>query len=642
MKNTIWSQIESDDKAAANLASGMGISPVLANLLVQRNVKTKSEAIKFLNPSIKNICNPFKLKDMAKAVSRIEKAISNDEKIFIYGDYDVDGITSSATLVNGLRKIGANVDYFIPSRDEGYGLNSDAIEKISTKSKLIITVDCGISSFDEIECAKELGVDIIVTDHHEIKDIPKAFAVINPKREDNAYKFKNLAGVGTAFMLLYAIYKSLNQDLDFLFSLLDLVAIGTISDVVPLISENRIFVKHGLNIIKRSQNVGIQTINDNLFPEKEITSMDVGFKIAPLFNAAGRLEHAGQVVEFLTTKDRSRAQKIFDYLVQLNLKRKEIGKDMLENADKKASDQDSVIIVYSTEFHQGLVGIIAARLVDKYNVPAIVLKVKEDGTATGSARSIEGFNIVSAFQKCEDILIKFGGHSKAAGLTIDSTKLPEFAGRIKEIFSNEVKDNKKEIKISSSLQDFSVSIDLCQSVNRLRPFGYGNPEPLFLLEDVSLVNVKKIGKNGDHLMFDLIGRNRIKNAVWFKNSELIHKIETGKKYDIVFKIEENFFNGRISPKVYAEDIKENRRKKCSIKYYRDLHGVKLPLNASFTSTFPIREGTEIKDSESYFFFEGIRVNLNDELQHLLRELQQNYFFKFKLKVTKSEQRDEYY
>lgn len=639
VENTKWIDSVIDESIAVKLAESCSIDYELAKLLVQRDITNEIEATKFLYPKVEHICNPFKLKDMEKAVYRLEKAIKDREKIMIYGDYDVDGITSTSLLMNGLTKLGANVSYYIPSRDAGYGVSCEALEKISEKAKVVVTVDCGITSNNEIEYAKTLGMDVIVTDHHEIQEIPNAYAVINPKRTENVYKFQGLAGVGTAFMLLLALYKAKDFDLNEAYSLLDLVAIGTVSDVVPLISENRIFVKYGLEIIKNSNNIGLQVINERLLKDKAVTSMDIGFKIAPLFNAAGRLENADKVVEFLTTKNRDRANEIFEHLDKLNKERRELGKTMLEDAIDKVDNDNKLNVIASKDFHHGLVGIIAARLVDKHNVPAIVLKIKDDNTATGSARSIEGFNLVEGFKKCEDILLKFGGHSKAAGLTIDVSKIDEFRDRIQKIFEEEIKDSSKKIKISSRIHDFAISLEFYQNVEKLKPFGYGNPEPIFVLEDISIVNARKIGKDENHLMFDLLGRKKIRNAVWFKKAEHLDKIDPRKRYDLAFRIEENFFNGKSSPKVYVEDMKKNENKKCAVKYYRDLHKISLPIKSSILSEYPIPLNLEIDDNNSQFFIENSRIQLNEELQNLLKELQNNYFYKFKLKTLSSKKRE---
>ena len=501
MKDKIWTKREAEASIVSDIQKSCNISEFLARMLVKRGITNFSEAEKFLNPELSLISSPFTLKDMEKAVQRIERA-KGKETICIYGDYDVDGMTSTSLLLIGLRQLGFTVTHYIPKREEGYGVNCDALTKIREFATLAITVDCGINAEKEALHAKGIGLDLIITDHHEINTtLPEAYAIINPKRVENVYKFQSLAGVGTAFMLLYALFLSMNGNLDDLFSLLDIVSIGTISDVVPLVSENRIFVKHGSKYIQNSSNIGLQIIKKNLFANKDISAIDIGFKIAPLLNAAGRLESPETVIELLTTLDKERASQLFDKLAKLNRTRQEMGRDMFELVEQNVDSSKNIIICHSKEFHQGLIGIIAAKLCDKYSLPSIVLKEKEDGTASGSARATKNVNLVNMLSQCSDLLIKFGGHAKAAGLSVKLEDIPALKERLEEICTRELteEDKLKVVEIEEELKDFQISLEADKDIQKLRPFGYGNPEPIFFIKDVSISGVRKIGKD-KHLM----------------------------------------------------------------------------------------------------------------------------------------------
>ncbi|MDO4690808.1 MAG: single-stranded-DNA-specific exonuclease RecJ, partial [Fusobacterium sp.] len=384
--------------------------------------------------------NPFELKDMELAVKRIFVAIDKKEKIYIYGDYDVDGITSVSILYLALSELGANVDYYIPLRDDGYGLNKEAIKFLKDDSTdLVISVDCGINSIEEIKFANELNLDFIITDHHEITaNMPKALAIINPKREENEYNFKYLAGVGTAFMLVYALFSKKNN-LKAIDKYLDIVAIGTIADIVPLVSENRKFVKKGLRALNQTKWIGLKQLLRKIFPDdyeyRTYSAYDVGYIIAPIFNAAGRLEDAKNAVKLFLEEDSFQCLKIIEELLQNNYDRKEIQNKIFEKSinevEKQKLYEKNLILVASKTFHHGVIGIVASKILDKYYKPTIIMEIKEDeGIATASCRSIEGLNIVDCLNSVSDILIKYGGHSGAAGFTISMDKIAELYERL--------------------------------------------------------------------------------------------------------------------------------------------------------------------------------------------------------------------
>ena len=413
--------------------------------------------------------NPFDLKDIDIAVKRIFEAIENNEKIYIYGDYDVDGITSVSLLYLALSELGGNIHYYIPLRDEGYGLNKDAIQSLKEEeANLVISVDCGINSIEEINLANELGLDFIITDHHEIiDDLPKAFAVINPKREENIYSYKYLAGVGTAFMLVYALYSKLDR-LNDLEKFLDIVAIGTVADIVPLTSDNRKFVKRGLKLLNNTKWIGIKQLLRKVFPEdwdtREYCSYDVGYLIAPIFNAAGRLEDAKQAVSLFIEEDGFECLSIIEQLLENNNERKNIQKKILEASiaeiEKKQLYNKNLILVANKSFHHGVIGIVASKILDKYYKPSIIMEIKEsEGVATASCRSIDGINIVECLNSVSDILVKYGGHSGAAGFTIKIENIEEFYQRVdKYIGENFPKELfVKTIKIENILAPYKVN-----------------------------------------------------------------------------------------------------------------------------------------------------------------------------------------
>lgn len=638
----VWIENRVDNEKIDKLSKECGLNRILSKLLIARGIESKIEVDKFLNPSIKNICNPFKLKDVDKAIARLEKAKEKNKVIYIYGDYDCDGVTSTSTLMLGLKRLGFNVKYYIPSRDEGYGLNKNAIYEISKSSKVIVTVDCGITSFEEIEYAKSLGVDVIVTDHHEIKgDIPKAYAVINPKREDNIYKFKNLAGVGTAFMLLYGIYIVEHANMDYLFDLLEIVAIGTLADMVPLVSENRIFVKSGLERLNKSNRLPIRIIKEKLFPNREIKAIDISFRIAPLFNAAGRIADASSVVEFLISKDAFKAEEMFEHLFSLNRDRQNLGKDILIEAESLVDKEAAIIVVASRSFHQGLIGIIASKLVDKYKVPAVVLKIREDNTAVGSARSYGNLNLVETLTECKDLFVKFGGHAKAAGLTIEIEKIGLFKKKIDEIVRRSMKEKVEIIEIAHNLQDFDISVEFCKVIDKLKPFGEGNPEPIFMLQDIQFKGPRTIGKDSTHLMMDIQGRELIRGAVWFSGAKNIKIIDLGKRYDIAFKMSENYYNSIISPKIYLEDVRVSENKKCIVGYYRDLSEQKFPIKSVALSRveLPLGRGEYVNNN---FYIKNNEIKLTSQLEILLNQLKRNYFYNFKIEVISSFRMEDQY
>ncbi|MGL5124899.1 MAG: single-stranded-DNA-specific exonuclease RecJ [Fusobacteriaceae bacterium] len=568
MRNTKWKYQNNNNSNSSNFEN---MDKDILNILSNRGIEKKEDVLNFLNPSLKNLKNPCHLSDVEKARDRILKAIEKKESIWIYGDYDVDGITSTALCYLSLKEIGANINYYIPLRDEGYGLNCEALTYISQSGgNLVITVDCGITSHKEITHGNSLGLDIIVTDHHDIIEnkMPDAFAVINPKREDNIYSFKYLAGVGTAFNLILAIYDFLNKKAE-AFKYLDLVAIGTVADIVKLTEDNRIFVKHGLEILKHSSSKGLTALLKVLFfenyEEKIYNPYDIGFIIAPVFNAAGRLEDAKTSVELLICQDHTKYVPIIPLLIENNKERKEIQENILnkslEEIEVKELEKKNLILIANEDFHHGVIGIVASKILDKFYKPTIVMEINsETGIAKGSCRSTENFNMIEALTKFSHYLLKFGGHHGAAGFSIKIENLDNFYKDI-EAYCEEIlgeTDRLKPVKIEDSIPLYKVGFNLIENLKTLEPYGFGNPTPLFSVEGVNYSNLRPIGKDKNHLMMNLVQNGvEIKNAVWFNSGDLLEELETFGTIDVAFKLKMESYKERLQYKMFIEDIKSN-------------------------------------------------------------------------------------
>lgn len=589
MKNTKWIFPKKNPPGVFS-----NYSDEIISILNNRNFFSDNEITTFLNPCFDNLNDPFGLKDMDLAVERIIKAISDQESIWIYGDYDVDGITSTSLCYLALKRIGAKINYHIPLRDDGYGLNFEALKNIaSQKGALVISVDCGITSYKEIEYANNLGLNVIITDHHEIIDnkIPQAFAVINPKRIENTYPFKSLAGVGTAFMLLLALYTKLERNNE-LFQYIDIVALGTIADIVPLVNDNRIFVKMGLEHLKKTKSPGLKALLKILFFEdydnKIFSPYDIGFIIAPVFNAAGRLEAAETSVKLLIAESHMEYNNLIDTLIENNQKRKEIQEKILQNCLEKINTlklYDKNIILLSDEsFHHGVIGIVASKILDKYYKPVIILELnKEEGIAKASCRSTESFNMIEALTKYSQFLSKFGGHHAAAGFSIPIENLDKFY-LLLDKYCGEItqkEDTLKPLKIESILPLYKVSYNFISKLKQLEPFGFGNPSPIFALLNVTYKDLKLIGKNKDHLSLTLLDSHlEIKNCIWFGNGEYFDEILNYETIDLVFKVKLEEYKNRFFSKIYIEDIKPHDK---TLDYL-----VKKEIPLFYNSDFPIK------------------------------------------------------
>ncbi len=564
--NKKWILKKSDSESCGSLISGLKIHPVTASILSGRNVTSVSEAQQFLSPLLTSIIDPFQLKGMNDAVKRLLVARVNNEPVCIYGDYDVDGITGTALLVSFLRETGFNSSYFIPNRfDDGYGLNCDSIKQISTLgASLIISVDCGITAVKEAQYCKELGIDLIVVDHHAPGDlIPDAAAVINPLQPGCNYPFKSLAGVGVAFNLLVALRSGLrdagafgNQAGPDLRQWLDLVALGTIADVVSLTGQNRIYAYHGLKQLTNSNKSGIIALKKVAGITGEVSCGQVGFRLAPRLNAAGRMESAVPGVDLLLSNDEQLSQMISSELDAANAERQNLERSIFDEAVKLVESSGIYpdchsIVLASDNWHQGVVGIVASRLVERYNRPTILMAINPDGTAKGSGRSIHGFHLLDALKPCALFLERFGGHRYAAGVGINPDNLDAFAKAFESEAASKLSadDLISRLEIDAEVQPEEVTAELVSELKRLEPFGAGNPEPVLMMCGLKVVERRVVGEA--HLKLRLTCKGRSFNAIAFKMAQR----ETDGFIDIAFFPEMNEWNGSSSLQLKIKDLR---------------------------------------------------------------------------------------
>lgn len=573
---------ENDYSQLNNISTDLNISNLTARLLINRGLNTIEECKQFLEPSLVNFYDPYLLKDMDKAVDRIIKAIKNNEKIYIYGDYDVDGVTSTSILSIFLKQIKVNPEFYIPNRfNEGYGLNKDAVDKIIEKDgDLIITVDCGITSIDVVNYCNEKGIDIIITDHHYPQEkLPDAIAVVNPNRHDDKYPYKKLAGVGVALKLIQALAKTLNINVDYN-EILPIAAIGTVADVVELKDENRIIVKNGLNIIKNTCNLGIKALLEVTgLTDKIITSGHIGFVIGPRINAAGRLESAEIGVELFLSSTYDKALKLASLLDTENKKRQEIEREILEKANMIINsdldyNNEKVLVVSSDNWHHGVIGIVSSRITEKYHKPSVLISV-ENNEGRGSARSISNFDIFDSLNKCKDLFIKFGGHPQAAGLSLEHKNINIFRKKINEIADNVLtyEDMIPEIKVESSLHCEDISEKNIEEIKLLEPFGIGNPSPVFIIRDAKLLMKRLIGKDKNHIKL-VVNKSEVEyDCIGFNLGYLFPDLNVGEDIDIITTLDINEYLGNRKIQLNIKEIKNVYDKLYNLKndYFESLY-----------------------------------------------------------------------
>ena len=558
-----WTLKYKGEVKETNLSKKINISPEISQILNNRGIENEKDAEIFMNPSLEYLRDPFLMKDMKKSTERIKKAIENKERIYIYGDYDVDGVSSTSILYLYFKSIGFPVKYYIPNRlEEGYGINEDAIKKIHDDGcDLIITVDCGITSVKEVELANELGIDVIITDHHECQsEIPDAYAIVNPKQEDCNYPFDMLCGCGVAFKMIQA----LTDEEEFktsMFDYLEIVTLATICDIVPLIDENRIIVKNGLKLMKEGKNLGLRELIKVCGIEtNKIGSSHIGFSIGPRINASGRLGYSYLGVQLFTTDNEDEAKEIANILEGKNIERQMIESKMYKEAEEiLSSDErfkdDKVLVIAKEGWQHGIIGIVASKLTEKYYKPTILLTI-EDGEATGSARSIKGFSIFDALVSCKDLMNKFGGHEQAAGLALDAKNIDELRVRINEIadYNLSKEDLIENIKVEYELKEDSATLDLVDNLHKLEPFGLSNPSPRFIMRDLLLTNIFKMGKNKQHLKI-IVENKKSYECVGFNMAYLADNFQLGDKVDILFQVDENNYNNERKVQFLLKDIR---------------------------------------------------------------------------------------
>ena len=559
--NKKWVCKEIDENQVNDLVKKYKINEVLARILINKGITSKEDIELFMNPTRNDFHDPFLMPDMEIAVQRVIKAIEDNQKIMIYGDYDADGITSTTVLKSFLKERGLQVDSYIPNRlDEGYGLNKEAIKKIFENGyRLMITVDCGISGIEEIEYTNSLGIETIITDHHEpAETLPNALAVVDAKRKDNKYPFNQLAGVGVVFKLIQAISIRLKLEEKEYLKYLDIVCIGTISDIVPLIDENRVISKLGLKLVAQTRNVGLKTLLD-LVGFKNIDSNAISFGVAPRINACGRMGNEQIALDLFLSENYEEAKNLAIKLNEYNIQRQTIEKKIFDEAVEKIESEEKnkdCIIVGSEGWHHGIIGIVSSKVTEMYFKPSILICF-EGNEGKGSGRSIPGFDLHEALTKCGKHLKKFGGHEMAVGITVDKEEFEKFKNEL-ELYAKDKKIDEivPIINIDSELNLKDINSENVKSLKMLEPYGEANKMPLFLFKGLKIKSIRALSE-GKHLKLALANENFIINAIGFNLGELSEKYLLDDKIDIVGNLDINVFNGVESIQIIIKDIRKS-------------------------------------------------------------------------------------
>jgi single-stranded-DNA-specific exonuclease len=568
LPTTYWKLTEGNQDIQSLFVRELGITPTLSRILMSRQILTTEHAHRYLSPSLNDLHNPFLMKDMQKGVERLIKAIHTNETVGIYGDYDVDGITSVVVLLKFLRDMGHHAVYYIPDRiQEGYGLNRNAIEKLRAEGvALIVTVDCGISDHEQICFAKSIGMDTIVLDHHEVPNtIPDAVAVIDQNREECRFPFKNLAAVGIVFNFLIALRGALRKDgfwanrkYPNLKEYLDLVALGTIGDISPLVDENRIFAKIGLDLITEGRRVGLKALKEVCAIDNQvIDTAKASFCLIPRINAAGRLASASEAVQLLLTDDMNEARDIANRLEVYNRKRQSMEKailhEILDEIDKNINPEEVGSLVFaSNKWHPGVIGIVASRLVDRYYRPAIIISLK-DGIGKGSGRSVAGFNIYQGLKKCDSLLLSYGGHRYAAGISIREENIKEFAVLLENTIRNDMDISEfiSQTFIDAQCNLHDINHELMSQIGMLAPFGSKNPEPVLCVRNIRISSQSVVGNS--HLWMRVSGNGVSHNSIWFTKGHFINSL-SGDAMDIAFTPQISHWKGISDIQLKLKDM----------------------------------------------------------------------------------------
>ena len=553
--------------AAKELAEKIGMSPILADLLIQRGIKTESAAKRFFRPMLNELIDPFLMNDMDVAVDRLNDAMGRKERIMVYGDYDVDGCTAVALVYKFLQQFYSNIEYYIPDRyEEGYGISKKGLDIAAEHDvKLIIVLDCGIKAIDEINYAQKLGIDFIICDHHvPDEELPPAVAILNPKREDSTYPFKHLCGCGVGFKFMQAFAKNNGIPFSRLIPLLDFCAVSIAADIVSMTGENRILAFHGLKQLNQNPSVGIKAIIEICgLTGRELTMTDIVFKIGPRINASGRMQNGTEAVDLLVEKDFKRALSMASHINEYNEQRKDVDKQMTEEANQiieklESQKHHNSIVLYDENWKKGVVGIVASRMTELYFRPTVVLTRSGD-LATGSARSIAGYDIYDAVKSCRDILENFGGHTYAVGLSLPIENIPEFRRRFQQYVNEHILPEQTEatLDIEEEVDFKDITKKLHNDLKKFAPHGPDNPKPLFCTRNVYDYGTSKVvGRQQEHIKLELVDSksSNVMNGIAFGQSKAARYIKSKRSFDIVFTIEENVYK-RSEVQLQIEDIK---------------------------------------------------------------------------------------
>ena len=556
-----------EQQTAKELGEKLGISEVLAQLLIRRGITTESAAKRFFRPQLADLINPFLMKDMDVAVDRLNDAIGRKERILVYGDYDVDGCTAVALVYKFLRQFYSNIDYYIPDRyDEGYGVSRKGVEYAhDTGVKLVIILDCGIKAIKEIAYAKSLGIDFIICDHHVPDETrPEAVAILNPKRPDDTYPFKHLSGCGVGFKFMQAFAKNNGFPFSRLVPLLEFCAVSIAADIVPVTDENRILAFHGLKQLNQCPSIGLKAIIDICgLSDRELSMSDIVFKIGPRINASGRMENGKETVDLLIEKDFPTAFNMAKHINEYNEQRKDIDKQMTEEANQiverlETQKHRSSIVLYDEGWKKGVIGIVASRLTEIYFRPTVVL-TRDGEFATGSARSVTGFDVYAAIKSCRDLLVNFGGHTYAAGLTLRWDDIPTFRQRFQQYVDEHIEPEQTEANLDiDAILDFKdINKRLHNDLKRFSPFGPGNQKPMFCTIGVYDYGTSKVvGREQEHIKLELVDSksSNVVNGIAFGQSASARYIKSKRAFDIAYTLEDNIFK-RSQVQLQIEDIR---------------------------------------------------------------------------------------
>ena len=553
-------------QAAKELADKIGMSPILADLLIQRGIKTESAAKRFFRPMLSELIDPFLMNDMDIAVDRLNDAMGRKERIMVYGDYDVDGCTAVALVYKFLQQFYSNIEYYIPDRyEEGYGISKKGLDYAAESGiKLIIVLDCGIKAIDEIAYAKSLGIDFIICDHHVPDDeLPCAVAILNPKRADSTYPFKHLCGCGVGFKFMQAFAKNNGIPFSQLIPLLDFCAVAIAADIVPVMGENRILAFHGLKQLNQNPSVGLKSIIEICgLTGREITMSEITFRIGPRINASGRVQNGTETVDLLVERDFNRALAEATLINEYNEQRKDIDKQMSEEANQiverlESQEHQPAIVLYNEGWKKGVVGIVASRLTEMYFRPTVVLSCT-NGMASGSARSVAGYDIYDAVKSCRDLLENFGGHTYAVGLTLKTENIPEFRRRFQQYVSEHILPEQTEalLEVEAEIDFKDITKKLHNDLRKFAPHGPENPKPLFCTRNVFDYGTSKVvGKQQEHIKLELVDSrsSNVMNGIAFGQSAAARYIKSKRSFDIVYTIEDNIYK-RGEVQLQIEDI----------------------------------------------------------------------------------------